>query len=83
MICSCERHQTLAQVKQRDEHRIVGASSGAPEDIMGGVGLQGHAMFSTRRDFNVQVCDCQPETAFDSAFARRDLCLLQKGAPVL
>ena len=61
----------------------MGASSGAPEDIMGGVGLQGHAMFSTRMDFNVQVCDCQPETAFDYALARRDSCLLQKGAPVL
>ena len=46
----------LAQVKERDELHVVRASSGAPEGIMGGVGLQGHAVFSTRRDFKGQVC---------------------------
>lgn len=48
---------------------------------MGGVGLQGHAMFSTRRDFNVQVCGRQPETIID--FARRYCCILQESAPAL
>lgn len=71
----------LAQVKQRDGRRIAGANSGAPEGIMGGVGLQGHAMFSTRRDFNVQVCGRQPETIID--FARRYCCILQESAPAL
>ena len=70
-------------MKQRDERRIVGSNSGAPAGIMGGVGLQGHAMFSTRREFNVQVCGCQPELIFNYAYAHKYYCLLQKAAPAL
>ena len=78
---SCNRHLMLAQVKQRHERRIVGANSGIPDGIMGGVGLQGHAMFSTRRDLNVQVCGCQPEMIIDCAAPRNFHSLLQEGAP--
>ena len=81
--CSYNRHLMLAQVKQRDERRIVDANSGTPDGIMGGVGLQGHAMFSTRRDFNVQVCSCQPEMTIHYALAHKLYCLLQEGALVL
>ena len=65
----------LVQVSKRDERRIVGSYSGS---IMGGVGLQGHAMFSTRTDFNVQVCGCLPEWSTSYSPAHKHSCLLQK-----
>ena len=73
----------LAQVKQRDELRVVRASAGTPEGIMGGVGLQGRAVFSTRRDFKGQVCrlmagmDHWPCTCPQARFS------LQEGVPVM
>ena len=84
MVMSAKSNcEVLAQVKQRDERRIVGSNSGTPEGIMGGVGLQGHAMFSTRRDFNVQVCRCQPETIIDYACACKYTVSCRGSAPVL